>query len=107
MYLKKKIIDLAIIMPCYNVANLVVEAIESIMDNTYLPKKIILIDDYSTDNTLEIIETSKYKYLDSGVWCQETFNYVVFFGMGIEFKILYQSTMDILTNRNFTIFNER
>jgi glycosyltransferase involved in cell wall biosynthesis len=45
----------SIIIPCYNAAAYVGEAIESALAQTYPNKEVIVIDDGSTDNSLEVI----------------------------------------------------
>lgn len=52
-------IGAAIIIPCYNYAPFVGEAIESCLRQSIKPKEIIVIDDGSTDNSREVIE--KYR----------------------------------------------
>jgi glycosyltransferase involved in cell wall biosynthesis len=47
----------SIIIPCYNGQDFVAAAIESSIDQTYQNIEIIVIDDGSTDNSLEIIST--------------------------------------------------
>lgn len=47
---------ISIIVPCYNVEDHVSRAIKSILDQTYTKTEILLINDGSTDKTLEIIE---------------------------------------------------
>lgn len=48
-----------IIIPTYNRAYLISETINSVMAQTFKPKSIIIIDDGSTDNTREVIESYK------------------------------------------------
>ena len=47
----------SIIIPCYNAAPYVAETIESIVDQTYTNWECIIIDDHSTDNSWQIIES--------------------------------------------------
>lgn len=49
---------ISIVVPCYNVANFVDKCIQSIKNQTYPNFKVLLIDDGSTDNTLNIIKKS-------------------------------------------------
>jgi len=47
---------LAIVIPCYNHSQFLSLAFESAIKQTRLPNQLILIDDYSADNTYEIIK---------------------------------------------------
>lgn len=55
--------DLTIIVPCYNNAKFLHNCLDSIVDNDYQNYNVIIVDDCSTDNSLEIIKeyASKYK----------------------------------------------
>ncbi|WP_430247865.1 glycosyltransferase family 2 protein [Providencia sp. PAZ2] len=46
----------SIIMPAYNAEDTITESIESIIDQSYPNWELIIIDDCSTDNTLQIIQ---------------------------------------------------
>lgn len=50
---------ISIIIPCYNVAIYVEKAIQTILQQTYNNLEIFIIDDASTDNTLEKINSIK------------------------------------------------
>jgi len=46
----------SVLIPCYNVENYVIEAVSSILNQTYKNIEVIAINDCSTDNTLEKLE---------------------------------------------------
>lgn len=46
----------SIILPTYNGANYIKDALDSILKQTYTNWEVIIVDDCSTDNTLEIIQ---------------------------------------------------
>ena len=54
---------ISVIIPTYNTASYISEAIDSILKQTILVDEIIVIDDGSTDNTREIVEKLPVKYL--------------------------------------------
>lgn len=47
----------SIIMPSYNTEQYIEESIKSVMSQTYVNWELIIVDDCSTDNTVEIINT--------------------------------------------------
>lgn len=68
--IKKKLVS--IIMPTYNRANLLTETVKNILSQTYKDFELIIIDDCSTDKTLNIVrelakEDSRIKYLRNEV----------------------------------------
>ncbi|MFH4591617.1 glycosyltransferase family 2 protein [Vibrio alginolyticus] len=52
----------SIIMPTYNSEQTVVESIQSVLSQTYKNWEIIIVDDRSTDNTWQVIQTYADKY---------------------------------------------
>ncbi|MDY7024018.1 MAG: glycosyltransferase family 2 protein [Cyanobacteriota bacterium] len=54
----------SVIIPCYNAENWLKAAIDSCLQQTYSPMEIIVIDDGSTDKSLEIIKS----YGDAIIW---------------------------------------
>lgn len=47
---------LSVIIPNYNNAKYITQCVESIVSQSYLPTEIIIVDDCSTDNSVEVIE---------------------------------------------------
>lgn len=47
----------SVIIPCYNVKNYVTETLDSLAKQTYENIEVIIIDDASDDNTLEVLQT--------------------------------------------------
>lgn len=47
----------SIIIPCYNGGNLIADAIESALRQTYAHREVIVVDDGSTDNSLDVIRS--------------------------------------------------
>lgn len=45
---------ISVVIPCYNYGDFLAEAIESVLYQTYPPDEIIVMDDASTDNSVEI-----------------------------------------------------
>lgn len=56
--------DVSVIIPCYNCSSTIERSINSILNQTKLPRELILVDDKSTDNTLEIINNLAKKHQD-------------------------------------------
>ena len=52
----------SIITPMYNSEKFILKTIESIVNQTYSNWELLLIDDGSTDNTIQIVEDFKLKY---------------------------------------------
>ncbi len=44
-----------VVIPCHNEATLISQTLESLIQQTVLPKKIIVVNDHSTDNSEEVI----------------------------------------------------
>ena len=49
----------SVVIPTYNRANLIIDAIESVAVQSYRPIEIVVIDDGSTDDTSEVISNWK------------------------------------------------
>lgn len=48
--------DFYIVIPAHNEEEVIALMLTSLVDQTYLPKKVVVVDDNSTDNTLTIVE---------------------------------------------------
>jgi glycosyltransferase involved in cell wall biosynthesis len=77
-------LKVSVIIPTYNTANLVGQAIESVHNSSYKNFEIIVVDDGSTDNTKQIIDALK-----------QTF----------EFTYIYQNNKGLAGARNTGIEN--
>lgn len=58
---------ISVIMPLYNNEKYVVEAIQSVIDQTYEDWELIIVNDASTDNSKEIVQRFLHKQLDSRI----------------------------------------
>ena len=87
---------ISVIMPCYNREKYIVEAIESILNQTYTNFEFIIIDDCSTDNTFEIVK--EYAKKDNRILAlkkDKNYCYVHSLNKGIEIaKGKYIARMD-------------
>ncbi len=54
--------DLSVVMPNYNFGRFIGEAIEAVMCQSYPSFELIVVDDASTDNSIEVIEGFMRKY---------------------------------------------
>ena len=52
----------SVIIPCYNSASFVTDAIDSVMQQTYKELEVIAVDNNSTDNTWSVLEVEREKY---------------------------------------------
>ena len=57
----------SVIMPCYNMASYISDSIKSVISQTYPHWELLIVDDASTDNTVDIIES--YSQSDPRIRC--------------------------------------
>lgn len=74
----------SIIIPAYNASNYIKECIKSIINQTVDKYEIIIVDDGSTDNTLEICEELQKKYKNIKVFHQENMGVVYARARGVK-----------------------
>lgn len=53
----------SVIIPTYNRGDLVVETLDSVFRQTYRPIEVLIVDDGSTDNTRQVIEKWRRRYV--------------------------------------------
>ena len=51
-----KSVSLSVILPCYNVAGYIERAVESILQQDFTDYEVIIVNDGSPDNLLEVCE---------------------------------------------------
>ncbi len=57
----------SIIIPCYNQAEYLRDAVESVINQTYSSFEIIIVNDGSIDNTVEVMSEIKNTYIDYSI----------------------------------------
>ncbi|MGK9367346.1 glycosyltransferase [Melioribacter sp. Ez-97] len=68
----KSNIKFSVIIPAYNQAHLLSEAIDSLLSQTYFNWEAVIVNDGSTDNTADVM--SKYEKKDSRIKCYHKVN---------------------------------
>lgn len=56
---------ITLVVTCYNRANMVRTALDSIWNQTYRPIELIIVDDESKDNTMEVVEQWRSEHPDT------------------------------------------
>jgi glycosyltransferase involved in cell wall biosynthesis len=51
--------EISVIIPTYNMANFIQEAIQSVLDQTFSDFEIVVVDDGGTDNTVDVVKAFK------------------------------------------------
>jgi glycosyltransferase involved in cell wall biosynthesis len=54
--------SVSVIIPCYNCQDTILRAVTSVVEQTWKPKELILINDASQDDTLEILKNLQMKF---------------------------------------------
>ena len=63
----KNYADISVIIPCYNSYKTIERALNSVVNQSLLPREIILVDDCSTDKTLELLNNFKKNNLEYNI----------------------------------------
>ena len=58
--------EISIVIPVYNRADIVKATLDSVVAQTHRPLQVVLVDNYSTDNTLQVLETFKKEHPSDG-----------------------------------------
>lgn len=75
---------ISIIIPCYNEENTIEKIIDKILNQSQFDKEIIVIDDYSTDNTRKILKEIKDKKISKLLLNESNFGKGYSISKGIE-----------------------
>lgn len=60
-------VKISVVVPCYNCSQTIEECVDSAMNQTYASYEILLINDGSSDDTLEKLYSIKEKYSDNPI----------------------------------------
>ncbi len=63
----KNYADISVIIPCYNLYKIIEMALNSVINQSLFPREIILVDDCSTDKTLELLNNFKKNNLEYNI----------------------------------------
>ncbi len=56
--------SISCVIPCYNCQNFISKTVQSLINQTIQPQEIILVNDASIDNTLDILKRIESQYLN-------------------------------------------
>lgn len=125
---------ISVIIPCYNSSKTIERAIESVINQTLLPKEIIVVDDCSNDNTLELLNNFKKKNLKFNIvilsleknvgaasarnraWNIAKYEYIAFLDsddgwhpqkLEIQYNFMVKNPQIVLTGHNCKILSEK
>ena len=59
---QKAIAPVAVVIPCYNSAKTLLRAVESVAQQSVLPKKVVLVDDCSSDQTIQLMHEIQNRF---------------------------------------------
>lgn len=62
-----KYANISVVIPCYNSSKTILRALNSVINQTLLPSEIIVVDDCSNDDTLELLNNFKKKNLEFSI----------------------------------------
>lgn len=83
----------SVCIPCYNASNFIAETIQSVLNQTYNNIEIIICDDQSTDNTVEVIKCFKNSHIyfyqnEKNLGCSSNYNQALSYATGKYTKLL-------------------
>ena len=59
---------LSVIIPCYNEVNTIVKIIDAVKSSPYQNKEIIIVDDFSTDETVDLLKNCLERQVDRVIY---------------------------------------
>ena len=90
--------QVSVICLCYNHAQFVVETLQSVVNQTHKNIQILIVDDFSNDNSVKIIENwllnfPEIKFIKNkkNIGNTKTFNSILHFATG-DFLVIFFST---------------
>ena len=96
----KNYADISVIIPCYNSYKTIERALNSVVNQSLLPREIILVDDCSTNKTLELLNNFKKNNLKYNIIILSLDN-LIFFLISSSFLICcWKPTHIIIYSKN-------